>query len=132
MTEHRDAITNARQWAVLADEYLTAARDQRTAAGGLAGTPRAARRRTQLVDYAVRLADHAADARAQSLMWATIAPLLSDESCGEVLAAADSLTGRSQVCIRTRNHASAYHRDADDTMWRPVDETDTTARQECQ
>jgi hypothetical protein len=132
MTERRDAIATAHQWALLADDYLTAARQERTTAGGLAGTHRAARRREAHLDHANNLAGHAADARDHALMWAAIAPLLADNTCGHTLAAEDSLFGHEQVCVRSRNHTSAYHADANGALWRPIDDTDTTVCQESQ
>ncbi|WP_042440481.1 hypothetical protein [Streptacidiphilus albus] len=129
MTERRDAIANAHHWALLADDYLTAARDERAAAGALASTFRAGRRREHHLDHAYNLAGHAADARDQALMWATVAPLLGDGTCGHTIPASNSPSGREKPCIRSFGHASAYHADADGRLWRPADQTVTTAQE---
>ena len=132
MTERRDAIANAHQWALLADDYLTAARDERTAAGALAGTPLAGRRRERHLDHANNLANHAADARDHALMWAAIAPLLGDDTCDYAIPASNSPSGRVRPCVRTYGHDSAFHADADGRLWRPAAQTVTTAHQEPQ
>ena len=125
----QSAAAAAHAWALRADELTEAALAERTAAAITAGNPHSLLQHELHLNVATDLLERADEARDMVAVWATVAPLLEEELCGDLSPVILSL-GHDQplICQLAAGHPP-YHRDSTGRMWWQIPPTDPASGQ---